>query len=91
MYIQMFIYLQLLDFLTTMVGMRLGLAEASPFIHWLMQFGPALGLAASKLVALALGGMCLWLNKQRLIRAINYWYAGLVVWNISMILVAAPG
>jgi hypothetical protein len=85
----MFIYLQLLDFLTTMVGMRLGLSEASPFIHWLMQFGPALGLAASKVVALALGGVCLWLHKQRLLRAINYWYAGLVVWNISLILTAA--
>ena len=90
MHVQMFIYLQLLDFLTTMVGIRLGLSEASPFIHWLMQFGPALGLAASKLLAVALGGLCLWLNKHHLVRAINYWYAGLVVWNICLILAAAP-
>jgi hypothetical protein len=90
MHVQVFIYLQLLDFLTTMVGLKLGLGEASPFIHWLMQLGPALGLAASKLLAIALGGICLWLNKQHLVRAINYWYAGLVVWNISLILIAAP-
>ncbi len=50
-YIEVFIYLQLLDFITTLIGMRLGLGEASPFIRWLMHVGPAAGLAVSKLVA----------------------------------------
>jgi len=89
-HIQLFIYLQVLDFLTTIVGLKMGLSEASPFIHWLMRLGPAFGLAASKMLALALGGVCLWLNKHHLVRWINYWYAGLVVWNIFLILLAAP-
>jgi hypothetical protein len=85
--IQVFIYLQLLDLITTLIGMRLGLREASPFIRWLMRLGPpAAGLAASKLVGLLLGGACIWLNKRHLLRWINYWYAGLVVWNMILIL-----
>ncbi len=85
--IQIFLYLQVLDFLTTLIGMKIGLGEASPFIRWLMQIDPAIGLALSKLIAFALGGLCLWLNKRHLVRWINYWYAGLVVWNMALILV----
>jgi hypothetical protein len=87
MQIQIFLYLQLLDFLTTLIGMKIGLGEVSPFIRWLMQVDPAVGLAISKLIAFALGGLCLWLNKRHLVRWINYWYAGLVIWNMALIFV----
>jgi hypothetical protein len=83
--IQIFLYLQVLDFLTTLIGMKIGLGEASPFIRWLMQVDPAVGLALSKVLALTLGGLCLWLNKRHLVRWINYWYAGLVIWNMTLI------
>ncbi len=86
LHLQAFIYLQLLDFLTTIVGFRLGLGEASPFIRFLMDAGPAVGVALSKLVALTLLGICLWLKRHRVIHWINYWYAGLVVWNLFLIL-----
>lgn len=86
-HLQLFIYLQLLDLLTTLLGLRLGLEEASPFVSWLMQLDPATGVAASKVVALVLGGLCIWLNKRHLVQWINYWYAGLVVWNLCIILV----
>ena len=85
-YIEVFLYLQLLDFITTLIGMRLGLGEASPFIRWLMHMGPAGGLVLSKLVAFVLGGACIWFKRRHLLRWINYWYAGLVVWNMSLIL-----
>ncbi len=87
---QIFIYLQLLDLLTTLVGFKLGAAEASPFIRMLMHAGPVAGVAMSKLVALGLGGLCVYLKKQHLIRWASYWYGGLVVWNL-MIMLAAPG
>ena len=83
--IQIFLYLQLLDFLTTLIGMKVGLGEASPFVRWLMLADPAVGLAMSKLAAFVLGGLCIWLNKRHLVRWINYWYAGLVVWNMALI------
>ena len=88
--IQIFIYLQLLDLLTTLVGFRMGAAEASPFIRMLMHAGPAVGVALSKLVALALGGICVWANKRHLIKWASYWYAGLVVWNLMVLLAAIP-
>ena len=83
--VQVFVYLQLLDFLTTILGFRLGAGEASPFIRLLIHIGPALGVAFSKGIALALGGYCVWRNKPRVIGLINYWYAGLVVWNLCII------
>ncbi len=87
---QIFIYLQLLDLLTTLVGFKLGAGEASPFIRLLMHAGPVAGVAASKALALGLGGLCVYLKKHKLIRWATYWYGGLVVWNL-MILLAAPG
>ena len=87
---QIFIYLQLLDLLTTLVGFKLGASEASPVIRLLMHFGPAAGVAASKLVALGLGALCVYKRKYNLIRLATYWYGALVVWNL-MVMLAAPG
>ncbi len=84
-----FVYLQLLDLLTTLVGLRLGAAEASPFIRLLMHAGPVTGVALSKLLALAVGGLCVWAKKEHLIRWITYWYGGLVVWNLMVMLVTS--
>jgi hypothetical protein len=85
-----FIYLQLLDLITTLVGFKLGASEASPFIRVLMHIGPVAGVAASKLVALMLAAVCVYRKKHRLIRWATYWYCALVVWNLIVIL-AAPG
>jgi hypothetical protein len=85
-----FIYLQLLDLLTTLVGFKLGATEASPFIRLLMHAGPAMGIMTSKVLALGLGAVCVYLKKQHLIRWATYWYSALVVWNL-MIMLATPG
>ena len=84
-----FVYLQLLDLLTTLVGFRLGAVEASPFIRLLMHSGPAMGILASKVLALALGAFCVYARKSHLIRWATYWYSGLVVWNLMIMLVSA--
>ena len=89
--VQVFVYLQVLDFLTTMVGFRIGAHEASPFIATLIHISsPAVGVAASKMLGLAIGGLCVAANRVRLLSFANYWYAALIVWNLAMIL-AAPG
>lgn len=90
-YIELFLYLQLLDFLTTLVGLRIGLHEFSPFVRHIMQLDPALGLALSKLIAFGLAAFCLWTRRVYLIRWINYWYAVLVVWNLCLILAGGRG
>ena len=86
LYTQMFLYLQVLDFFTTLIGFKLGLAEASPFIRALLQFGPVLALLLSKMAALALAGVCLSMHRPHLVRWITYWYAGLIAWNLCTIL-----
>ena len=88
-YTQMFLYLQVLDFFTTLIGFRMGLTEASPFIRALLQFGPLIALLLAKLLAVALAGLCITMHKHHLIRWITYWYAGLVAWNLCSILAAA--
>jgi hypothetical protein len=85
-YVQVFLYLQVLDLLTTLVGFKLGIPEASPFIRSLLHYGPSFAVGASKIVALGLAGLCVGLNRSYLVRWINYWYAMLVIWNLCNIL-----
>jgi hypothetical protein len=69
---QVFIYLQLLDLLTTLIGFRLGAAEASPFIRIMMHAGPVTGVIASKVMALVLGALCVYMDKLHIICWISY-------------------
>lgn len=85
---QIFVFLQLLDLLTTLVGLRIGAAEASPFVRLMMHVGPALGVVISKVLALGLGAVCVYLNRPHLVRWATYWFAGLVVWNLMIMLKA---
>ena len=87
---QIFIYLQLLDLLTTLLGFRLGAAEASPFIRLMMHVGPATGVIASKVLALGIGALCFYLNKSHVIRWISYWFGALVIWNL-LVMLGVPG
>jgi hypothetical protein len=87
--IQVFVYLQVLDYLTTLVGFKLGASEASPLIAKLIHSSsPAIGVGLSKLVGIGIGGLCVATQRARLIGWINYWYGGLVVWNLCVILAA---
>lgn len=87
MLIATFLSLQLLDFLTTLVGLSLGAGEACPLIRFVaaVGLGPTFGLVSAKLVALTLGGICIGMHRQRVIRWINYWFAALAAWNIAII------
>jgi hypothetical protein len=85
--IQVFVYLQILDYLTTMVGFRLGATEVSPFIVKLIHAtSPAIGVGLSKLLGVFMGGLCIATHRTKLIGWISYWYAGLVVWNLCVLL-----
>ena len=86
---QVFVYLQLLDLLTTLLGFRLGAAEASPFVRLMMHAGPVNGVIASKVLAFGIGILCICTNRSHIIRRISYWYGGLVIWNLMVILAAS--
>ena len=85
-WVVIFLYLQILDVLSTLIGFSLGNTEASPFVRLLIRFGPVAGLVLSKVVALGLVAACFMLKRMRMIRFINYWYAGLIVWNLVVVL-----
>jgi hypothetical protein len=84
--IELFFLLQLLDFLTTLVGLRLGGSEISPMARWLMEFHLVAGLVGVKLIGFALGAYCVWAGRLRVIGWANYYFAALVVWNVSQLL-----
>jgi len=83
--VKIFMYLQVLDFVTTIAGFRMGLVEGSPMIRWMTHFGPVFAVAASKIFAFGLGGVCYWLNNHKLLRRVNYWYAAVVSWNVVLL------
>ena len=82
---EFFIYLQLLDLLTTLLGFKLGASEASPFIRTLTRFGPVAGLTISKVLAVGLAVFCIYTRRPRVLRWASYWYSLLVAWNLVII------
>ena len=81
-----FVALQMLDVLTTLMGLRLGAQEASLFIGRLMNAGPVAGLLISKILAVALVATALKIRRPRVIVFLNYWFAAVVSWNLLLIL-----
>ena len=84
-----FVILQILDILTTLIGLRAGAQEASVFIGRLMSTGPLAGLLLSKILGVALVCTALKFRRPRVIVFLNYWFAAVVSWNLLLILVIA--
>jgi hypothetical protein len=80
-----FVVLQVLDILTTMMGLQMGAREASIFIGRLMQVGPFAALLIAKLFAVLLVAAALRFKRPRLVVFLNYWFALVVSWNLAMI------
>lgn len=83
-----FVSLQCLDMITTLLGLRLGAHEASIFIGRLMHAGPVTALLIAKIFAVFLVAAALKFNRPRVVVVLNYWSALLVSWNLVMILLA---
>jgi hypothetical protein len=83
-----FVCLQILDVLTTLVGLRFGAAESSIFVARLMQSSPVTGLLLSKAIAFSLAMGALGANRERLMRFVNFWFAGVISWNLLIIGIA---
>ena len=80
-----FVLLQLLDILTTLLGLRVGAHEGSLFIGRLMKMDPMSALLISKLLAVILVGVALRWHRPRVVVLVNYWVALVVVWNLIAI------
>ena len=83
---KVFIALQVADVLTTLLGIRLGAVEASPFVRALIHSSsPTTGLLACKLIALAIAAIALTMRRPRVIKLANIGFSALVLWNAAMI------
>jgi len=81
-----FLCLQILDILTTLAGLRHGAQESSFFVARLLRFGPVEGLLLCKAVAVSLAFGAVWFERERLIRVVNFWFVGVVAWNLAIVL-----
>lgn len=81
-----FAVLQSLDFLTTLIGLRMGAVEGSTFIGAVMShFGPVTGLVVSKIIASLILISAIMLGRSRLILFTNWWFTGVVGWNLVIL------
>lgn len=80
-----FIALQALDVLTTMLGLHMGAKEASVFIARMLQLGPMTGLLISKLFALIFVAAAFRFKRPRIIVFLNFWFTVVVTWNLALI------
>jgi hypothetical protein len=83
--LSVFVFLQILDVLTTMIGLRLGAGEASAFVGSLMHLGLVPGLMISKILAVLLVLIALRRKKPQIVVMANIWFAGLITWNLLLI------
>jgi hypothetical protein len=82
-----FVALQVLDMLTTLLGLQLGAHEASLFLGNLMKVGPVAALLIAKIMAVMLVSAAMRFKKPRLVVFLNYWFAVVVTWNLGTILI----
>jgi hypothetical protein len=83
--LSVFVFLQTLDILTTLIGLRLGAGEASAFIGQLMHLGVVPALMISKIIAVVLVLTALWRGRPRIVVVANLWFAAVVTWNLVLI------
>ena len=81
-----FIVLQVLDILTTLLGLELGAQESSMFLGRLMRAGPVAALLIAKITAVLLVAIALRFKRPRIIVFLNYWFAVVVSWNLAITL-----
>ena len=86
--ITVFVMLQVLDILTTLLGLEMGAQEGSLFLGRLMKLGPVAALLIAKIIAVMLVAMAIKFKRPRLVVFVNYWFAAVVTWNLGMILSA---
>ena len=86
-----FSYLQLLDFLSTVAFLSMGLQEGNPVVRFAMHHAPSpvVGLALTKAAALCLGMFCLLRGRDRLLHRINLLFAVVVAWNLVALIFGA--
>jgi hypothetical protein len=83
----LFILIQCLDILTTLVFLSKGIAEGNPLVSWALSstHSPWIGLVIAKLIAALIGQYCHRSGRLRLLQRANAGYSLVVGWNLVAI------
>ncbi len=83
-----YLYLQVLDLLTTVAFLINGVKEANPIVKSMMHItaSPITGLVLVKVFAIGLGVYCWRVHKYRLLGRINAFFALLIAWNMMALI-----
>lgn len=87
-----FLYLQVLDVLTTLAFLLNGVKEANPLVRIALEASPSpwIGLVALKVVAAILAIYCVRRSHLRLLARVNLFFAALIAWNLFVLIVSSP-
>lgn len=87
-----FIYLQILDALTTVAFMMHGIHEMNPVVKWAMReaANPLGGLFLIKAAAVLVAVLCVSYSRYGVLRKVNVFFALLVAYNMVALILAAP-
>ena len=80
-----FILLQILDMMTTLVVLAMGGRETNPIVQHFMTVGPVAGLIISKLTVTVIAVAVVALRRNRGLRLANLAFTGVVAWNFTII------
>ena len=83
---QIFLCLQAVDVITTLLVLRIGGQELNPVLRGFMQLGPMTGLLAGKMTVLTIGAFVVWCRRARVLVIANRFYMALAVWNIATLI-----
>ena len=87
-----FVYLQLLDVLTTIAFLLQGVGEGNPIVRWVIRYGPhPIGsLFLMKAVAVAMAIVCVYRHREGLLRKVNIFFAVVVLYNLAVLIITSP-
>ena len=79
-----FVYLQILDLMTTVAFLAHGFMEGNPFVRFLMESTshPVAGLVMAKCLGIVLGFYAWRTGRHAALRKANVFFAVLVIWNL---------
>ena len=80
-----FIALQAVDIITTLIAFRLGGTEQNPLVASFLSIGAIPGLLLSKAAVIALASLAVSYGKGRRLHLANVAFTLVVVWNLSII------
>ena len=87
-----FVYLQVLDVLTTVAFLMQGVSEGNPIVRWVLQQGPGpvQSLVLMKLLAVVLAIYCFMKARHGVLRKVNVFFACLVAYNLVVMIISSP-